>query len=95
VCISSELLVGKLVRKNRPTQIIEFMVHLAGKCVEGMQMSWVNYVVNELEKDFCETYYLGYEFHYSWLIILIAFVAWNMPEGATFLEIEPTDPLTA
>jgi hypothetical protein len=26
---------------------------------------------------------------------MIAFVAWQMPEGATFLEIEPTEPLTA
>jgi hypothetical protein len=38
---------------------------------------------------------LGYEFHYSWLIILITFVAWKMPEGATFPEIEPTEPLAA
>jgi len=28
----------------------------------------------ELEKDCCEAQDLGYEFHYSWLIILIAFV---------------------
>jgi hypothetical protein len=36
---------------------------------------------------------LGYEFHYNWLIILIAFVAWQMPEEATFPEIEPSEPL--
>jgi hypothetical protein len=28
-----------------------FVVDLAGKCVEGMQMNWVSYLVNELEKD--------------------------------------------
>jgi hypothetical protein len=33
----------------------------------------------------------GYEFHFSWLLILIAFIAWELPEGATFLEIEPLD----
>jgi hypothetical protein len=27
------------------------------------------------------------------LLILIAFIAWEMPEGATFLEIEPSEPL--
>jgi hypothetical protein len=29
------------------------------------------------------------------MIILIAFVTWEMPEGATFPEIEPSDPLAA
>jgi hypothetical protein len=55
----------------------------------------VNYLVNELEKDFRGAHDLGYEFHYSWLIILIAFVAWKMPEGATFPEIEPSESLAA
>jgi hypothetical protein len=42
-------------------------------------MNWENYLVNELEKYFREAHDLGYEFHYSWLIILIAFVTWKMP----------------
>ena len=54
-----------------------------------MQMNWVNYLVNELEKDYHEARDLGNEFHYSWLIILITFVTWKMPEGATSPEIEP------
>jgi hypothetical protein len=70
------------------------VVDLAGKCVEGMQMNQAKYLVNELEKDCHEAQYLGYEFHYCWLIILITFIAWKMPEGATFLEIKPLDPLT-
>jgi hypothetical protein len=37
----------------------------------------------------------GYEFHFSWLLILIAFIAWKLPEGATFPEIEPFEPLAA
>jgi hypothetical protein len=69
------------------------MVDLTGKCVEGMQMNWANYLINELEKDFCISQDLGYEFHYIWLIILIAFVDFQMLEGATFLDIEPTKPL--
>jgi hypothetical protein len=81
------------MRNNYPTQVTEFVVDLAGKCVEGMQMNWVNYLVNKLEKDFCEARDLGYEFHYSLLIILIAFFTWKMPKGATFLEIEPLELL--
>jgi hypothetical protein len=43
--------------------------------------------------DFCEAQDQGYEFHFSWLLILIAFIAWEMPEGATFPDIEPFEPL--
>jgi hypothetical protein len=95
VCLTFQLIAGKLVRKNHPTQVTGFMVDLAGKCVEGMQMNWVSYLVNELEKDCREAQDLGYEFHFSWLIILIAFFAWKMPEGATFPEIEPSESLAA
>ena len=49
-----------------------------------MQMNWVNYLINELENDCREAQDLGYEFHYSWFIILIEFVAWKMPEGYNF-----------
>jgi hypothetical protein len=37
----------------------------------------------------------GYEFHFSWLLILIAFIMWELPEGAMFPEIEPFEPLAA
>jgi hypothetical protein len=84
---------GKIVRNNYPTQVTGFMVELIGKCVEGMHMNWVSYLVNELDKYFREAQYLGYEFHFSWLIILIAFVSWKILEGATFLEIEPSESL--
>jgi hypothetical protein len=44
--------------------------------------------------DFCEAQDQGYEFHFTWLLILIAFTIWEMPEGATFLDIDPFEPLT-
>jgi hypothetical protein len=84
MCLACQLIDSKLVRNNCPTQVTGFMVDLAGKCVEGMQMNWASYLVNELEKDCREAQELVYEFHYIWLIILITFVSWNMPEGSTF-----------
>jgi hypothetical protein len=93
VCLAFQLIAGKLVRKNRPTQVTGFVVDLAGKCVEGLQMNWESYLVNQLEQDCREAQDQGYEFHFSWLLILIAFIAWEMPEGATFPEIEPSEPL--
>ena len=37
--LACQLLAGKLVRKNCPTQVTGFVVDLARKCVEGMQMN--------------------------------------------------------
>jgi hypothetical protein len=95
VRLACQLIAGKLVRKNRPTQVTGFIVDLAGKCAEGLQMNWVKYLVNQLELDCREAQDQGYEFHFSWLLILIAFIAWEMPEGATFPDIEPFEPLAA
>jgi hypothetical protein len=93
VHLSCQLIVGKIVRKNIPTQFTRFVVDITGKCVEGMQMNWVSYLVNELEKDCWKVQDQGYEFHFSWLLILIEFVTWEMMEGETFLEVEPSEPL--
>jgi hypothetical protein len=69
------------------------MVELAAKFVTSMQMNWASYLVNEIEKYCRKAQDLGYEFHFSWLIILIAFLTWKIPEGATILEIEPLESL--
>jgi hypothetical protein len=80
VHLDCQLIVGKLIRKNRPTQVTGFVVDLAGKCVEGMQMNWTSYLINELEKDCHEAQDQGYEFHFSCLLILITFFAWEMTQ---------------
>jgi hypothetical protein len=49
-----QLIIGKIVRKNRPTQVKGFIVDLTEKCVEGLQMNWVKYLFNQMELDFCE-----------------------------------------
>jgi hypothetical protein len=53
VHLTFQLIADNILRKNHPTQVTGFVVDLAGKCVEGMQMNWVNDLVNELEKDYC------------------------------------------
>jgi hypothetical protein len=44
--LACQLIAGNLVRKNISTQVTGFVVDLAGKCVEDMQMNWVRYLVN-------------------------------------------------
>jgi hypothetical protein len=95
VRLAYQLIAGKLDRKNRPTQVTGFVVDVTGKCVEGLQMNWVKYLVNQLELDCREAQDQGYNFHFSWILILIAFVAWEMPKGATFSDIEPFEPMDA
>jgi hypothetical protein len=58
-------------------------------------MNWAKYLVNQLELDCREVQDQGYEFHFSWLMILIVFIAWEMLEGATFLDIESFESLAA
>jgi hypothetical protein len=95
MCLICQLIAGKLVCKNRPTQVTGFIVDLARKCAEGLQMNWAKYLVNQLELNCREAQDQGYEFHFSWLLIMIAFIFWEMPEGVTFLDIEPFEPLAA
>jgi hypothetical protein len=61
-------------------------------------MNWAQYLVNQLDLYCRGVQDQGYGFHFSWFLILIAFIAfiaWELPEGATFLEIEPFEPLAA
>jgi hypothetical protein len=52
VCLACQVIAGKLVQKNRPTQVTGFVVDLAGKCAEGLQMNWVKYLIKQLELDY-------------------------------------------
>jgi hypothetical protein len=56
-------------------------------------MNWVQYLVNQLELDCREAQDQGYEFHFSWFLILITFFSWELPKGATFVDIEPFEQL--
>jgi hypothetical protein len=56
-------------------------------------MNWVKYLVNQLEIDCREAQDQGHEFHFSWLLLLIAFIAWELPEDATFPDLDPFEPL--
>jgi hypothetical protein len=47
-------------------------------------MSWAPYLSNLFQVDCKDAQDAGTEFHYSWLIILIAFMGWREPEHAVF-----------
>ena len=95
MCLDCQLIEGNFIKENCPTQVIGFIVNLSRKCVEGMHMNWASYLVNALEKDCHEAQDQGYEFHFSCLLILISFFSCDKPKGATFLEVEPSEPSVA
>jgi hypothetical protein len=65
VCLAFQLIIGKIIKKNKPMQVTGFVVNLARKCVEGMQMNWASYLVNQFEQDCFEVQDQGYEFHFG------------------------------
>jgi hypothetical protein len=56
-------------------------------------MNWAKYMVNQLDIDCRESQDQGHEFHSTYLLILISFFAWELPEGATFMDLDPFEPL--
>jgi hypothetical protein len=64
VPLSFHLIIGKLFHKNRPTQVTEFVVDLAGKCIKGLQMNWAKYLVIQLDIDYRQAQDQGKEFHF-------------------------------
>jgi hypothetical protein len=54
VHLACQLIVGNIVRKNKPMQFTRLVVDLIGKCIEGLQMNWTSYLVNQLDQDYRE-----------------------------------------
>jgi hypothetical protein len=50
VCLACQIIASNIVRKNHPTQVTKFVVDLVGTFMEGMQMNWENYLINDLVK---------------------------------------------
>jgi hypothetical protein len=65
MCLTCQLIASKLIRNNCLKQVTGFVVDLAGKCVEGIQINWVSYLINNLEKDCCEAQDQGCKFRFS------------------------------
>jgi len=63
----------KCIKEEVPTGVVAD----ATKCVKGISMRWAPYLLNGFLEDFQETHDWGSDFHYSWLLILIASVGWK------------------
>ena len=77
---AEKILCSKVLRKIRPTECTTATIELAEQCMQGVQINWSQFLLNELMDDMVDMQeLLSAKFHYSWLLILISFVAWTPP----------------
>jgi hypothetical protein len=82
--LGENILACKLLRKCRKDEVPAGVIAVAAQCAEGTFMSWVPYLSNLFQIDCKDAQEAGMEFHYSWLITLIAFMGWKEPDHVTF-----------
>jgi hypothetical protein len=75
---AAHILAGKIMIKCRPNEVPAPVVSFAEQCAEGVQFDWSNYLLREFPQDCTDAQERG-PFHYSWLLVLIALVAWAEP----------------
>jgi hypothetical protein len=56
------------------------------QCTKGVMFSWAPYLLNQFLIDCRDAQDNGTEFHYSWLLILIALVGWKEPKFSYFVD---------
>jgi hypothetical protein len=82
--LGTKILACKLLRKCHREEVPAGVVAVAAQCAEGTSMSWASYLLNLFLDDCKDAQDLGTEFHYSWLITLIAFMGWKEPRYVVF-----------
>ena len=80
------LLAGRLLTKVRPKEVTGSVIHLAIQVAEGEQFNWCLFLLN-IFLQYCLTAQdePNHPFHFSWLLILCAFIGWKEPPHTQFL----------
>ena len=76
----------KLFCVLRLKQCIAGIVMLATLILEGLQINFSQFFLNEFLQDVISTQEEGTPFHYAWLIILISVIIWDEP--ADYQQVE-------
>jgi hypothetical protein len=89
--LSAKILACKLLIKCQKDEVPVGVIVVAAQCVEGTSMSWAPYLSNLFQVDCKDVHDASTEFHYSWLITLIAFIGWREPEYVVFCTTPQTE----
>jgi len=84
VQFTTQILVGKIMRKCHADEVLVPMVSRVAQCTKGVQYNWVKYLCHDFLEDFREARDEGKAFHYTWLLLLITLVAWRTPKESQF-----------
>jgi hypothetical protein len=100
--ISTKTMACKFLKKFRKEEVSARVFTAESQCVEGTTLSWAPYLLNLFLDDCNDAQGLGTQFHYSWLLILIAVMGWKeskysifdtKPKPATKCDTYHLDPL--
>jgi hypothetical protein len=83
---TNKLMACKLLRKCRKEEAPTGVIAVVAQCTKGVMFSWAPYLLNQFLVDCRDAQDNGTEFHYSWLIILIALAGWQEPKFSSFLD---------
>ena len=82
--LGANILACKLLWKCGEDEVPAGVIAVATQCAKGTFVSWAPYLLNLLQVDCKDVQDLSTEFHYSWLLTLIAFMGWREPEYVIF-----------
>ena len=78
--MGTRLLACKLMRKCQVAIVPAYVIQLARQCVKGVFFNWAQYLCEEFLANVHKSNEQGTSFFYSWLLFLIALVAWDKPK---------------
>jgi hypothetical protein len=84
--MATKLMACKMLRKCHKEEVPAGVVAAATQCANGTMLSWAPYLLNLFLDDCKDAQDLGTNFHYSWLLILIALVGWREPPYSYFCD---------
>jgi len=80
VQFGTQILAGKIMRKCCSNEVLALVVYLVVQCTKGVQYNWAKYLCHDFLEYCHKSQDDGKVFHYTWLLLLIALMAWRMPE---------------
>ena len=84
------LLAGKILFKVRPKEVTGSVIRLAIDTIQGKAFNWSLFLMNSFFQDCAQAQENPlHSFHFSWLLILMAFIGWKEPPNSQFPQLEP------
>jgi hypothetical protein len=83
------VLAGRILTKVRPKEVTGQVIHLAVQVAEGVQFNWSLFLLNVFLDDCLAAQdEANHSFHFSWLLILCAFIGWREPPHTQFPQLK-------